>query len=562
MPETMSTSFIARSVFDKVRESSPDALLRFASINPRNPVNRATPAEEALIRYFEQHPEAERWSGTMAFFEQGETYYVCAIPRRFEPSCLRCHGRPEDAPRALVERYGPVAGFGGSVGAVSLDLAAVPIGTAHAAAGARIWRHMLIALALCLLFLGGIAVLIRVDLMQRGRAEKSLRESEQRLASILQGSPIPTFIIDRSHRVIHWNRAMERLSGIPAGEILGTTEHWRAFYPSERPCLADLLVDEAVEHLARWYPEGCSKSDLVDEAYEAAAFFSDRQGHRLWLQFTAALIRDSQGRIVGATETLQDMTDRKRTEQKQMELLERLAAINRELRDFAYVVSHDLKAPLRAIKNLSDWLAADYQDQLDAQGKETLQLLGNRVDRMHDLIDGVLQYSRVGRAEGAPAPLALDRLLPELVADLDVPAHISIHIETDLPTVAADATRIRQVFQNLLSNAIKYLDKPQGRIAIACGADGAFWRFSVSDNGPGIERKHFERIFQLFQTLAPRDDRESTGVGLTIAKKIVEMYGGRIWVESEVGQGSIFFFTLPQARAQAAPETLQTCAAG
>jgi signal transduction histidine kinase len=195
---------------------------------------------------------------------------------------------------------------------------------------------------------------------------------------------------------------------------------------------------------------------------------------------------------------------------------------------------------------MADWLCTDYADKLDDQGKEYLTLLTSRVDRMQGLIDGVLQYSRVGRTEQGTVPVHLDQLVPEIVDNLGVPEHIAIQIMPDLPTVEGDPTRITQVFQNLLSNAIKYMDKPQGNIAVACGDEGAFWQFRVADNGPGIEQKHFERIFKLFQTLSSRDDHESTGVGLTITKKIVEMYGGKIWVESEVGRGSTFFFTLPK----------------
>jgi signal transduction histidine kinase len=167
---------------------------------------------------------------------------------------------------------------------------------------------------------------------------------------------------------------------------------------------------------------------------------------------------------------------------------------------------------------------------------------------MHNLIDGVLQYSRVGRTEQGTVPVDLDHVVPEIVENLSVPEHIAVQIAPDLPTVEGDPTRITQVFQNLLSNAIKYMDKPQGAIAVGCLEEDGFWKFSVCDNGPGIEQRHFERIFKLFQTLAPRDGNESTGVGLTITKKIVEMYGGQIWVESEVGTGSTFFFTLPRQR--------------
>jgi signal transduction histidine kinase len=131
------------------------------------------------------------------------------------------------------------------------------------------------------------------------------------------------------------------------------------------------------------------------------------------------------------------------------------------------------------------------------------------------------------------------------------PSNIVVSVENPLPTIMAERTRIQQVFQNLLSNAIKYMDKPEGKIRIACGAEGTHWKFSISDNGPGIESRHFEKIFQLFQTLAPRDRVESTGVGLTLVKKIVEMYGGRVWIVSKVGEGSTFFFTLPNTGATA-----------
>jgi signal transduction histidine kinase len=127
------------------------------------------------------------------------------------------------------------------------------------------------------------------------------------------------------------------------------------------------------------------------------------------------------------------------------------------------------------------------------------------------------------------------------------PDNIKVTIENELPTIKSEETRIMQVFQNLISNAVKYMDKPNGTIKIGCAEENGFWKFSVADNGPGIEEQHFERIFKIFQTLNSQDNFESTGIGLTVIKKIVEMYGGKIWVESEVGQGSTFYFTLPKS---------------
>ncbi|MHC4559692.1 MAG: sensor histidine kinase, partial [Planctomycetota bacterium] len=165
---------------------------------------------------------------------------------------------------------------------------------------------------------------------------------------------------------------------------------------------------------------------------------------------------------------------------------------------------------------------------------------------MYQLIEGVLEYSRVGRINEEQVQVDLNDLVPEVIDMVSPPENIVITLENELPTVECEQTRVTQVFQNLLSNAIKYMDKPQGQVKVGCVAEDGFWKFSIADNGPGIEEKHFDKIFQIFQTLSSRDEFESTGVGLTIIKKIVELYGGRIWVESEVGEGSTFFFTLPK----------------
>jgi signal transduction histidine kinase len=249
-------------------------------------------------------------------------------------------------------------------------------------------------------------------------------------------------------------------------------------------------------------------------------------------------------RTAELTETNEQL---KEEETKQAELLKELENVNQELKDFAYIASHDLKAPLRAIKTLADWISTDYADKLDQDGQEQLKLLRQRVDRMHNLIDGILQYSRVGRVREKIIEIELNKLLPEIIDMLAPPANIKITVVSDLPAVKCEETRITQVFQNLLSNAIKYMDKPEGLITVDCTEEGEFWKFSIADNGPGIEKQHWERIFKIFQTLAPRDEFESTGIGLTVVKKIVEMYDGKIWLESEVGKGTTFFWTFPKA---------------
>ncbi len=258
-----------------------------------------------------------------------------------------------------------------------------------------------------------------------------------------------------------------------------------------------------------------------------------------------------------------EITARRHTDSALAEANERLADMvqslrrsNQELQDFAYVAAHDLKAPLRGIGTLADWIASDYADKFDEPGRQQLALLKRRVTRLADLINGILHYSEIGRVTHPREIVDLGKLVPEMITLLDPPPHIQVVVRGELPAVVSEKVRLGQIFHNLIGNAIKYMDKPQGRIEIACTDQGSVWQFGVTDNGLGIEERHFEKIFQMFQTLAPRDQCESTGIGLTIVKKIVELFGGRIWVESKPGVGSTFFFTLPKQGAPAENEAL------
>jgi signal transduction histidine kinase len=259
------------------------------------------------------------------------------------------------------------------------------------------------------------------------------------------------------------------------------------------------------------------------------------------------MVKERTDELTRANEQLtKEIAERREAQQKQTELIEKVDSINKELKDFASIVSHDLKAPLRGIKSLANWLLEDYSDRLDAQGKDQINLLLGRVERMYNLIDGVLQYSIVGRTGDQVTPVDLNKFIPEIIDMLVPPENITVTIENEMPIVECEETQIMQLFQNLLNNAIKYMDKPEGRIKVGCTEVNGDWQFSVSDNGPGIEEKYFQRIFTMFQAVSVREELQGTGVGLTVAKKIVELHGGRIWVESKVGGGSTFFFTLPK----------------
>lgn len=267
-------------------------------------------------------------------------------------------------------------------------------------------------------------------------------------------------------------------------------------------------------------------------------------GQFRWVTTTKVPIKNKAGKIVGLVGISRDITRLKQAEERQTQLLKELESANTELKDFAYIVSHDLKAPLRGIGSLAEWLSTDYKDKFDEDGKELLDLLMGRIKRMHNLIDGILQYSRIGRLREKKDEVNLNELIKDIIDMIAPPENIKITVENELPSILCEKTRISQVFQNLLSNAVKYMDKPKGEIKIGCNEDEEYWKFSISDNGPGIDKNHFEKVFQLFQTLKPRDEIEGTGIGLSVVKKIVELYGGTTWVDSKIGEGSTFYFTL------------------
>ena len=246
---------------------------------------------------------------------------------------------------------------------------------------------------------------------------------------------------------------------------------------------------------------------------------------------------------------------------------EELQRSNRDLDQFAYVASHDLKAPLRAIMTLSSWLEEDLADKLPEEGKEQIALLRSRVQRMDSLIDGVLRYSRVGRMETEGELVDVQDLLEEQIELLAPPPGFRVVIGPGMPRIVTKRLRLSQVFSNLINNAIKYHDRGEGKIEVSVrlrkgtdlhlGAEQAarvsegdgpvqeVWEFAVADDGPGIPPQHRERVFVMFQTLQPRDEVESTGLGLSLVKKLVEEEGGEVVAEETPGGGATFRFTWP-----------------
>jgi len=371
-----------------------------------------------------------------------------------------------------------------------------------------------------------------VDITERKRMEKAVRESEEKHKTLYESSRDAIMLLTPEQGFFNGNSATVKMFGCKDEEEFASKTP-AALSPEYQPD-GMLSSVKAQQMMATAMEKGSHFFEWKHKKVDGTEFFATVLLTRMKLQGKKVL-----------QATVRDITERKWAEQRQDELLDEVESINQELKDFAYIVSHDLKAPLRGIKTLADWLVADYADKLDDNGREQMNLLLSRTQRMHNLIDGVLQYSRVGRAKEKKGRVNLNDLVSEVIDTVAPPENIEVIVENQMPVIECEETRITQVFQNLLGNGVKYMDKPQGRIRIGCVEENGFWNFSVADNGPGIEERHFERIFRIFQTLSPRDEFESTGVGLTVVKKIVELYGGKIWVESKLGEGSTFFFTLP-----------------
>jgi PAS domain S-box-containing protein len=358
------------------------------------------------------------------------------------------------------------------------------------------------------------------------RTYRVIRENEEYLTAVMQSLQVGVFIIDAgSHMITDINPKALSLLGARKEDVVG------------KICHTFVCPAESGK---------CPITDLNQVVDDSERVLIDIHGARI------PIIKSVNSIVLGKRklliESFVDIRERKKMEEQNARLIKDLEAANLELKDFAYIVSHDLKAPLRAIGSLSQWLYTDYKDKFDADGKAQLDLIINRVNRMQNLIEGILEYSRVGRVHEKKVTVPIEDVLREVTASLSIPPRITLIRDTPLPVIVYEKTRIHQVFANLIGNAIKYMDKPDGEIHVGCLEEGMFWTFYVRDNGPGIESRHFEKIFQIFQTLHPRDQVESTGIGLSIVKKIVESAGGTIRVESEIGKGSIFYFTVPISR--------------
>jgi len=366
---------------------------------------------------------------------------------------------------------------------------------------------------------------------ERAQVERALIKALDEWETTFNATRDAIMLVDNEFRIVQANGAASCFLDRSIGEILG------------KKCSELICEKETLDEQCPLTRAASSKKREESELY------LEQTGR--WVMVSADPVLEDRGDIRRFVFVLRDITDGKKSRRELEELntqlqdaVHELSRSNTELQDFAHITAHDLKSPLRAVGSLAGLTLKKDADKLDEQGRERLNVLVGRVKRMSRLVDGILQYSEIGHVTTARNTVDLNEALTDAIAAIAPPKHVRITVEGPLPSLVCERVRMAQVFQNLLGNAVKYADKPKVLITVRCSDEGRFWKVEVADNGPGIKQEYFEKIFRIFQTLAPRDRVESTGVGLTVVRKIVEMYGGRIWVESELGKGSSFFFTL------------------
>jgi PAS domain S-box-containing protein len=358
------------------------------------------------------------------------------------------------------------------------------------------------------------------------RAERDLRER------IFETSPIGITVVDTDRSVRMVNERAAAILGLRREELL------------------DLEYDESLFDAtdADGEPIGNSVFEQVlstgDVVYDVERRIPPQDGDRIWLSVSGAPLRDPSGELSGVVFAFEDTTELK-------EAIENLERSNDRLRQFVYAASHDLQEPLRMVSSYLQLLENRYEDDLDEDAREFIDFAVDGADRMRQMVEDLLEYSRLERRDPNFERIDCDAVVQRVQADLQVQIEeAGAEIVTDpLPTVRGDEQQVEQLFRNLVSNALKYNDGEPPRVEIAAHQRNDHWEFSIADNGIGIEPEHTDQVFEVFNRLHGDTEAYSgTGIGLSLCQEIVERHGGRIWVDSEPGEGSTFYFTLPAIR--------------
>lgn len=362
------------------------------------------------------------------------------------------------------------------------------------------------------------------DITALKRLESDARRTEARFKSLAQSVPNQLLLLDRNLRIEFANEVFLEASGWSHEAALGRHISEVAGYDrylERRPYYERALAGETL-------------------AYESTGAAGTRSGY---FQFSYRPNLDENGEVRGILSLATDISERRRIELELERKQEELLRSNRDLEQFAYVASHDLKAPLRSIEVLVDWIREDLEDHASDEVHENLGLLAQRSRRLARLLDDLLAYSRAGRQVGELREVDCSALVADTIELLDPPEGMRVEAVGEMPTLTTYQAPLQQALFNLIGNAIKHHPGPTGAVTVSCEARGDHYRFSVEDDGAGIPAEYAERVFEMFQTLKPRDELEGSGMGLAIVNRIVQWQGGRIWFEpAGGGTGTAFRF--------------------
>ncbi|MFY7671425.1 sensor histidine kinase [Tenacibaculum sp. MEBiC06402] len=355
---------------------------------------------------------------------------------------------------------------------------------------------------------------------------KVINEKEIQLESLFKTIVDPYILMDLYGNVVKMNNA--------AAEFFGYDMDSEVFN------VTSLLVPEDVPYAKKTYFELLQKG--VIKNYKARVF--DKNNEIRWIEISPSIVYDEKGKPTFTQGVLRDITERLTNQKEKETLLKNLKKSNQELNDFAHVVSHDLKAPLRSMNALVSWLKEDCLELSDDENiKENFELLLKKIDKMDHLINGILKYASIDKIEHPKKDIDLQEVVDIILDTIHIPDYVKVVIPEKLPVAEGDKFRLHQLFQNLISNAVKYADNENGEVSITYKTKKDFWEFQISDNGKGIPKKYHKKVFGIFETLD--DHHNSTGIGLSIVKKIIDLFDGSIWVSSIEGEGATFHFTLP-----------------
>jgi len=371
------------------------------------------------------------------------------------------------------------------------------------------------------------------DITERKKMETSLREREEEYRLLFEDAADPIIVVDADGNFEKINKEFEKETGYKRSEMTGRNIFTFGMFTADSR--AKLLF---------FFKQLLAGEEL--EMVEVEVVRKD--GTKILYELRAMPVRKGD-RIMSVQALFRDITDRKMTQEKLEEYATRLQRTNKDLDDFSYVISHDLKAPLVNIERFADFLQEDCGAKLGDKGNHYLERLRMNAQRMQRLIGSILEFSRVDRNGILLEEVASSELVDEAELRLEfliARSNAQVTVKGDMPKISCDPEILVGVFTNLISNAIKYNDKKVPVIEIGCGDTGSFYEFYVKDNGPGIEKKRFEEIFKAFHKMSYKEGQEGSGVGLAIVKKIIEKHGGTVRMESVQGQGTTFYFTIPR----------------